>query len=175
MKKFFKHGVALLLAACMMVCFTACGDEEVALASRTVKGVTLDVPEDFGKFEKNKDIDNGVVAKDENALANIVVTSPVDAQGATATDLKKKDFKETFGFTDDQILEFDNKAKVGDLPAVYSHTVNENKKGVTTEQHLYYIFLADGTYQNVVLSYSKDEESSLSKNIDAVRNSISVK
>lgn len=173
MQNKMKHILSVLMVFVMVVSLTACG-EEVTLESRTVNGVTLNVPSDLSAFA---DVEGDQRAQDENSLASITVSQKNDdAQGITAADYDQDTFQQSYmgSYTDVSFEKFDNGAQIDGKTALYTVVKATNPRNVKIVLHMYMVFFDDGKVQNIVIFYSDENDNSVKTNIDNIIKSIKI-
>lgn len=172
MNKILKMGLVLVVALGL----TACGGDEeetkeVTLKTQTVNEMTLDVPEDFAEFKENGAF---MISTDSKSTGSIVISAIADAQGSGPDAFTEDVYKSSqlTTFTDVEMVEFTNDTTFAEVPVVYAHLNAKNSKGVPIEMYNYIFFFEGGAYQSIVVSYSKDVDSSLKANVTQVLDSI---
>lgn len=165
-----KKLVALALAVMMTLSLTACGGDPVTLSTKSVNGVSIDVPSDFGGFT---DQGSGMLATNEDTSATIIVGIPVDSGGFGPADLDQDSYRQQiFGETDVKFITFDNAADCNGIPAVFANCELTNSNGVDLTVNTWVLFHEDGTTQTVSLTYTTGADTSLEENIDAIVSSV---
>lgn len=170
MKSKMKQIFSVVMVLAMVVSLTACG-EEITLESRTVNGVTLSVPGDFGEFAANGAVQ---MAADEDSTAGIAVSEKADAQGFTASDYDQDTYQQAYttNYTDVTFETFDNSSELDGNSALYVKFNATTSNDVKLTIYSYIVFFEDGTCQSVALDYTVDADTSLETNIDSVLKSI---
>lgn len=167
-----KKLLTLMISLILCLSLAACGEEEITLQNKIVNGITLNVPSDFGKFE---DYDEQIkLAKNEDNTSSISISERVDAHGIIADSWDEQAFLENIlsGFGDAKILEFSNAKTVAGVPTVFAHYVGKNSSDVEVEGYSYFLYHDDGTYQPIAFSFTKGADTSLTKNLTAIVDSI---
>lgn len=167
-----KKLIALMMVLILSLSLTACGEEEAKLESQTVNGLTFDVPDDFGAFE---DSDGNIkIAKNEDSTGVITLSERQDAEGTAASDWDEATFTEYIlsSFEDLKVIEFSNSKSIAGAKAVYAHYSGKNSSDVEVEGYNYLIYFEDGTFQSIAFSLTKDADTSLSKNLTKIIDSI---
>lgn len=172
MRNKMKHILSVLMVFVMAVSVTACG-EEVTMESRTVNGVTLNVPSDLSAFA---DVDGVQRAEDENSLATITI-SPVsgDTQGITAADYDQESFQQAYlgSYTDVSFDKFDNSFEIDGKSTLYTVVKATNPRNVKVVIHMYMVF-SDAGVQIITIFYSDENDNSVKTNIDNITKSIKI-
>ena len=158
---------------------TGCGEEKagekVTLSSKTVNGLSFDVPDDFKDFTETQSV---MLSTNEKSTASIVVSGELDLMGIRPEDVSKEYYTQTIipNYTDVNFIEFKTDVVVSHTTAVYAHFTTKKADGLEVEAHAYLIYLpvddGDGKMQSVMFSFTKDTESSLEANIDTVKSSL---
>ncbi len=175
MKKSSTIVLCLLMALTMLFGLTGCGEENVALTNKTVNGLSFDVPEDFTDFAETQEV---MLSKNEDSTASIVVSKELDMMGIRPEDISEEYYMQTVipNYTDVNFIEFKTDVAVSHTTAVYAHFTTKKADGLEVEAHAYLIYLpvqdGDGKMQSVMFSFTKDTDSSLEANIDAVKTSL---
>ena len=171
MKKRFTHIICMLMVFIMAFNFTACGSVE--LESKTIKGVTLNIPSDFGEFKESDGIST---ATDEDSTCAIVISEKGDAQGIKPTDYEEDTYEQAYmgTYTDTSFVKFDNKAKIDGNPTLFAQFKGTNSKNVKLVVYSYIIFFDDGNCQSISFSYADKRDTSLEENIDSITKSIKI-
>lgn len=169
MKSKTRYIFSVLMVLVMAVSLTACG--EVTLESRTVNGVTLSVPDDFGEFKASGGVQ---MATDEDATAAVAVSEKADAQGFKAADYDQDTYQQAYmsAYKDVTFEKFDNNAQFDGKSALDVKFKATTEKGVKVTVYNYIVFFEDGTCQSVSLNYSDGSDSSMETSIDNVIKSI---
>lgn len=170
MKNKITHIFSVLMVCIMAVSLTACG-EEITLESRTVNGITLNVPSDFKAFEEKEGMQ---VATDEDSNATIIISPKADAEGVKASDYDQDSYQQAnlTTYTDISFEKFDNKADIGGNSTLYAKFKGTTQNKVKVVVYNYVIFFEDGNCQSLFLSYADNGDTSLRTNIDNVTKSI---
>jgi hypothetical protein len=191
MKKSSTIVLSLLMALTMIFGLTGCGEEEssssgknesslsgeekVKLSTKTVNGLSFDVPDDFGDFAETQGV---MLSTNEESTASIVVSGELDMMGRRPEDISKEYYTQTVipNYTDVNFLEFKTDVTISYSTAVHTHFTAKSASGLEVESYTYLIYLpvddGDGTMQSVMFSFTKDAENSLKANIDAVKSSL---
>lgn len=167
-----KKLLTLMILLILSLSLVACGGEEITLQSQTVNGLTLEVPSDFGSFE---DVEKQIkMAKNADSTSTITISERVDAQGLTVDSWDEKTFAENVltGLGDLKILEFSNTKTIAGVPAVFAHYYVKNKSNVEVEGYNYFLYHNNGTYQSIAFSFTKGADSSLTKNLNKIIDSM---
>lgn len=171
-RNFFKirHIFSVLMIFAMAVSLTACG-EEVTLESRSVSGITLNVPSDFNAFTDNGEMQ---IATNEDSTATIVISAKGDAQGIKASDYDQDSYQQAYlgTYSDVSFEKFNNSAELDGKSALFAQFKGTTEKDVKAVSYNYIIFFEDGTCQSIFLSFSDDADTSLKTNIDSITKSI---
>lgn len=182
MKKPSTIVLCLIIALTMLIGLTGCGEEESAsseektiLSNKTINGLSFDVPDDFSEFTESQSV---MLSTNEESTASIVVSEELDMRGIRPEEISKEYYLETVipSYTDVNFIEFKTDVAVSHTTAVYAHFTTTKSDGLEVEAHAYLIYLpvddGDGKMQSVMFSFAKDTDSSLEKNIDAVKSSL---
>ena len=175
MKKALSVILMAALSLTLMFGMTGCGEEKVTLTNKTVNGLSFDVPDDFSDFAETQEV---MLSKNEDSTASIVVSKELDMSGIRPEDITKEYYQQTVipNYTDVSFIEFKTNVSVSHTTAVYAHFTTKKADGLEVEAHAYLIYLpaqdGDGKMQSVMFSFTKDTESSLEANIDAVKSSL---
>lgn len=172
MRKVISIAFAFSLVGMMMVGLTGCY-EEVTITTRTANGITIDVPSDFGEF---KNTNNVMIVTDENSYASIGITVAADSQNTSVTDWTKENYQENAlkSLTEVIIIEFDNTAKIGETPTLFIHYTAKNTKEVSVDGYNYLIYLPDGKFQSVTISFDTNSNNKLKDNPATIKTSIKI-
>ncbi len=167
-----KKVLVLIITLIISLSLTACGSNEVTLQSKTVYGLTLDVPTDLDEFSNVSD--RVKAAYNSDNTAGITISDRVDGGGITADFWDEETYIENIlaEFDGLQVLEFSNSETVAGTKAVYAHYEGNNSNDVEVEAYNYMLFYDDGTFQSVAFNFIKGEDSFLKKNISKVIESI---
>lgn len=167
MKKQITIVISIIMVLTMLGGLTACGSKEVTLNSKTVNGITLDIPSDFGEFADKSGIQ---MASNEDSTATIAITANIDANGYTAESFDQDTYQQTqmSTYTDVTFEEYDNDATFAGSSALFAHAKGTTSKGVELQVYNYMIFFDDGTFQSIVFSFAEGGENSLKTNIDSI-------
>lgn len=159
------------MALSIILSLVACGGEEITLESRTVNGLTFDVPSDIGEFSENAQIQT---AANKDNTAVITISERIDAEGVTADLWDEEVYAATMigGLEGAQLLEFSNSETVAGADTVYAHYTAKNSNGAEVEGYNYMFFFDDGTYQSLAFNFTKGSDTYLQKNLTTVINSI---
>ncbi len=173
MKKLVRSALSVILAAGILAGLSACS-EPVTLASKTVDGITLDVPSDFGEFTAQSDVVK--IAANSDSTATISVSAVADGQGITADLWDQASFQEQLlsKFTDVNFVSFSNTEELSGVSAVTAHYTAKNSSGVSVESYSYLLYFEDGTVQSFSFNFNTEKETSLKTNIDAIIASLSI-
>ncbi len=171
MKKIVSSVLLALMAAALILGLTACSEEEITLVSKTVNGITLNVPSDLGEFTDNQGIQ---MAQDENAKASIGISFVGDSMGTSPSSWDEESYAAATlpNYTDVTFAEFDNQATVAGMPAVYAHYTTKSSSGTMVEAYSLLIYYEEGQFQSINIVFVQDEDTSVKSNIDAILNSI---
>lgn len=188
MKKTISVLMAILMVAAIAVGFTGCGaedtsaeggddtaaaSEELTLESKTIYGLTFDVPSDFVEFSEEA---TGQIANNGIGTATIAVTAPKDIQGVKPADITEDVYIQTqmSAYTDVTVNEFDTEASIDGVPALFVSATGTTSQGMKVNIYNYMIFHEDGTMQGIVFGTDVSNETSVSANIDALLQSVTI-
>lgn len=171
MKKALISATLLILTIAMVLGLSSCFGEKITLVNKTIHGVSLDIPSDFGEFT---DKDNAKISVDEDSTASITVSPLVDAEGLTPEIWDENTYKTNVlkGFNDLQMINYSNTETVGGVKAVKAHYTAKNDNDIEIEAYSFLFFTDDGKFQSISFNYNETGDTSLKENIDAIINSI---
>lgn len=166
-----KRLLSFALAAAMALSLVACGSDPVTLAPKTINGLSIDIPSDFGAFTEQT---SGAIATNEDTTGNISVSVAEDAGGLTPADLDQDTYQQMAlaDATDVQFETYDNAADCNGIPAIFVKCTMKNANDVAVTMYAYILFHEDGTLQSVHIAYNSDTDNSVKANIDAITKSI---
>lgn len=178
MKKSSKLVLFFLMVAIAVFSLVGCSDKKVTLTNKTVNGISFDVPDDFKDFNKKEE---STLATDEDSTASIAVSDVLDAEGMPIEGWTKDSYKELMlsSFSNVEIIEYKSDVTISNSKAIYVHYTAKNSNNVEIEGHNYLIYHpGEGdaqTCQTLAFAYNKNTDTSLKSNMEAIKNSISVK
>lgn len=170
MKKIMSVLVLAALSLTMMFGLAGCGGE-VTLAAKTIEGISIDMPSDFGEFTDQSGMQ---LAANEDQTATITVSATADGQGIKPTDFSQEDYRQQIfpGKNNVEFVKFDNASDCNGIPAIFSECKMKNSSDVSVTTNTYILFHEDGKIQTVNIAYNTEEDSSAKANIDAILKSI---
>ncbi len=168
-----KKLLAFALAIMVPLSLAACGETEVALETKTVNGVSMSVPGDFGSFA---DHDGAQMALNEDKTCVITVGGPLDGGGFAPSNVDEDSFLQSMytGTEGVEVLSYDNTADCNGTPAVICSFATKNSSGIDLTSYAVMLFLEDGTVQPLSFSFSTGTDSALESNIDTVIASVAL-
>lgn len=183
MKKSITTVLSFLMVLTMIFGLAGCGEEnaspsggkKVTLTSKTVNGLSFDVPDDFGDFAETQGV---MLATNEESTASIVVSGELDMMGRRPEDISKEYYTQSVipNYTDVNFLEFKTDVAISYSTAVHAHFTAKSASGLEVESYAYLIYLhvddGDGMMQSVMFSFTKDADNSLKANIADVKSSL---
>lgn len=115
-----------------------------------------------------------MLARNDASTATIVISEAKDASGTTPDAFNVENYQTTqmTTYTNVEFIEFNNKATIDGVPAVYAHATGINPNGVKLELYSYILFFEDGRFQSIAIVFSEGSNTSIQGNIQAVINSI---
>ena len=155
----------------ILLALTACGGEAITLATKTVNGISMSVPSDFGEFAEK---DGAMVAANKDNTATISITAAGDGGGLVPADIDQDTYQQQAysGVSDVEFSSYNNAASCNGIPAISAVCKVKNAKGIAVMTYSYLLFHEDGTIQGVSLNYNTDVSNSVKDNVDAMANSI---
>lgn len=172
MKKALKRVLTAAWVLTMALGLAAC-DASVTLASKTINGITLDIPSDLGAFV---DQNGALMAANEDKTGIIVISATGGAQGLQPDSLDEDTFlalmlpgKENVAF-----LTYDNAYDCSGIPAVFASCNYVNASGVKVVNHVFLLFHDEATLQTLAITYSEEGDNSVKANIDTILKSVKV-
>lgn len=165
-----KKLLATTLALVLMLALAACSAEPITLAAKSVNGISVEVPSDFGDFSDNN---GAMIASNEDKTASISVSAAADGGGFTSADIDQDTYAElSFPGKEVEFSAFDNAASINGTPAISAVCKMKNANGVDVTSYSFLLFHEDGTVQGVSVNYNNDVDSSAKDNADAIVKSI---
>lgn len=171
-----------------LMCFTliGCGSKDntikksnkkptVELETQVLNGIKMAIPNDMPSFTTEDDGSKLSRSKKKNAY--IQVSDIMQSNGEKASDYTDQDMSmENLGIDakDYKILDFSNSEKTNGVDTVYVKVSGKNKSGANLVMYTYIFIYEDNTEQAMIIMYAKNNNTSLEKNIDKIKDSITV-